>query len=309
MSELEVVHPGVLSQVQDLGRFGVARAGLSQGGAMDLNAFCWGNHLLGNPIGAPQVELTLGRSVFMAHRDMLCVLTGADMHGRIGDRAIEPWQTFILRAGQQLSLGYARHGLRAYLAVEGGFEIEPVLGSCATVTRNQLGGLADGEPLQAGDRLAVGDGHGQKAGRSVPWRYIPDYSQPLKLRVIESYQQTLFTDEEKQSFYGGEYRVSQASDRMGCRLQGPEVSAEVGGIISEAIELGAIQFPANGQPIILLSDRQTLGGYPKLGCVARVDLPALAQAKPGDSIRFVKGDLTELRRQWCEFSRFFGLPF
>lgn len=311
MPELEVIRPGVQSLIQDLGRLGAAEQGLSQGGAVDLHAFCWANYLVGNHPNSPTIEITLGQAQFRATDDCLVVLTGADMRPTLAGKPVSGWHSFLMKKGQSLKLGIARHGLRAYLAVRGGFEVPHLLGSCSAVPRNHLGGLANGKPLMVNDRLVINH-HDvipieALEGRQAAARFVPDYSLPITLRVIESYQEGMFQPAEKNRFYTSYYTVSQDVDRMGYRLSGPAVQADVDGIVSEGIALGAIQFPPNGQPIVLLNDRQTLGGYPKLGCVARVDLPRLAQAKPGDRVAFRRGDLATLTEEWQRFSQFFGL--
>lgn len=311
MAALEVLHPGMLTLIQDTGRLGVAELGLSQGGPVDLHAYCWANYLVGNAMDCPQLEVTLGQASFQAQATLVCAITGADMAVTVDGEPLGFWQSFILRKGQVLKFGYARSGLRAYLAVKGGIDLPQVLGSASAVPRNQLGGIRAGDPLAQGDVLPVASGEVNcqtfKPKQAAP-RYIPDYTIPVRLRVMESYQCDQFSDETKQRFYSSDYQVSQQSDRMGCRLEGPEVQADIDGIISEAIAYGAIQIPPNGQPIILLNDRQTLGGYPKLGCIARMDMPRLAQARPGTAVQFERGDWAVLRKAWQDFSQFFGLP-
>ncbi|MGF1727000.1 biotin-dependent carboxyltransferase family protein [Photobacterium nomapromontoriensis] len=311
MPELEVIHPGMQCLIQDIGRYGAAEQGLSQGGAVDLHAHCWANYLVGNDPNSPTIEITLGQAQFRATDDCLVVLTGADMHPTLAGTPVPNWHSFVMNKGECLKLGIARHGLRAYLAVRGGFDVPSVLGSCSAVLRNKIGGLVPGLPLTHNDRIIINHHEviplDELEGRQAAARFVPDYSLPITLRVIESYQKAMFQSVEKKRFYTSNYTVSQDVDRMGYRLVGPAVSADVDGIISEGIALGAIQFPPNGQPIVLLNDRQTLGGYPKLGCVARVDLPRLAQARPGDVVEFRCGDLAVLTEEWQRFSRFFGL--
>lgn len=319
MATLEVVRAGMLTLLQDIGRLGVAQQGLSQGGAVDLHAYCWANYLLGNEMACSQLEITLGQASFRADSDLFCAITGADLGATLDDQPVAPWQSFHVQKGQILAFGYPKAGLRAYLAVSGGFQIPPVLGSVSAVVRNKMGGLQSGRPLEVGDELSVASmetlqqaqqqGGARQSGQSIPPRFIPDYNASLQLRVIESYQHALFSPQEKVRFYQSSYKLTQYSDRMGCRLEGPAVATQLDGIVSEGIAYGAIQIPINGQPIILLNDRQTLGGYPKLGCVARVDMPKLAQAMPGKEVQFLKGDLGLLVEEWQQFSRFFGLPF
>lgn len=310
MASLEIIHPGMLTLLQDVGRLGVGEQGLSQGGAVDLHAYCWANYLVGNAMDCAQLEITLGQACLKAQGDMICALTGADMGVTLDGKPIALWQSFLVKDGQEIKFAYPRSGLRAYLAVKGGFNVPAVFGSVSTVVRNQLGGLQAGRALQKEDSLFVESTveTDNFEPRLAPSRYIPDYSAPIYLRVIESYQCNRFSAESKQQFYQGVYTVTQQTDRMGCRLEGPAVAGDIGGIISEAIAYGAIQIPPNGQPIVLLNDRQTLGGYPKLGCIARVDMPRLAQAMPGAAVRFSIGDLELLQQEWQDFSLFFGLP-
>ena len=311
MASLEIIHPGMLTLLQDVGRLGVGDQGLSQGGAVDLHAYCWANYLVGNGMDCPQLEITLGQACFKARGDLICALTGADMGATLDGEPLAFWQSFLVRDGQEIKFSYSRSGLRAYLAVKGGFKASKVLGSVSTVMRNDMGGIESGRALEKSDRLEVAsisiaeqDFDFQQASA----RFIPDYAAPIQLRVIESYQCDYFSAESKQQFYQDVYKVTQQTDRMGCRLEGPAVGGEIDGIISEAIAYGSIQIPPNGQPIVLLNDCQTLGGYPKLGCIARVDMPSLAQAMPGKEVRFVAGNLEELRQEWQDFSLFFGLP-
>lgn len=315
MPRLEVIQPGALSLLQDLGRRGFGHLGVSQGGPVDLYAHCWANRLVGNPSTAATLEITLGQANFRAADDLALALAGADMSATIDGKKFPAWQAVLLRKGQTLKLEFASSGLRAYLAVSGGFRAPPVFGSVATVVRNRLGGLArdgaafgNGTPLRAGDLLEAATApSATTAFHSTPTRFIPDYRQAIDLGLIESSQADSFGDDEKAKLYGSEYAIGNQSDRMGCRLVGPPVKSQLNGIISEGIALGAVQIPADGQPIVLLNDRQTLGGYPKIGGVARLDLPRLAQAKPGDKVRFHRADLVEQRQKWGEFARFFGV--
>ena len=311
MSSLEIIHPGMLTLLQDVGRLGVGDQGLSQGGAVDLHAYCWANYLVGNEMDCPQLEITLGQACFKAHGDLICALTGADMGATLGGEPIALWQSFLMKDGQVIKFASPRSGLRAYLAVKGGFKASKVFGSVSTVMRNDMGGIESGRALQKMDMIeveSISEAGRDFEPRQVSVRFIPDYAAPIQLRVIESYQCDHFSSESKRQFYQGAYKVTQQTDRMGCRLQGPAVGGEIGGIISEAIAYGAIQIPPNGQPIILFNDRQTLGGYPKLGCIARIDMPRLAQAMPGKEVCFVAGNLEELQQEWLDFSLFFGLP-
>lgn len=314
MAAMEVIRPGMLTLIQDLGRYGAGGQGLSQGGAVDLHAYCWANYLLANKPNSAMLEITLGQAEFQVLHDSQIAVTGADMQPTLDGSPLPMWQSVTVKKGQRLVFGFARTGLRAYLAIQGGLDVPLIMGSASAVPRNQLGGFHQGQGLEKGDILSAKQvsadtlhiQHEQAITRQTSARFIPDYSTPIQLRVIESYQHERFPEREKQRFYAGRYTVSQETDRMGCRLSGDPVHAEIEGIVSEGIALGAIQIPPNGQPIVLLNDRQTLGGYPKLGCVARVDLPRLAQARPGTEVAFKRATLAEVIDQWLRFSRFFG---
>jgi allophanate hydrolase len=301
----------MLSLIQDLGRYGVARHGLSAGGPADLHAHCWANQLLDNPSNASVLEITMGNASFLALDDILMSLTGADTNPHVDGEPMATWRSFLLRKGQTLKLGYAKTGFRCYLAVAGGFDTPKVFGSSATVVRNQLGGVGDepGRALQKGDLLPASRSYtnGDKPFNWVPRLFIPKYSDEVSLSVIESYQSHLFSRQSKRTFYANRYQISDKSDRMGIRLQGEPVQMDLSGVISEGITYGSIQFPSNGQPIILLNDRQTLGGYPKIGCVSRMSLMKLAQARPGSTIHFYRGDIELETKAYGEFMRFFSL--
>jgi len=315
MSKLEVIQPGMLSLIQDVGRFGVAQLGLSQGGPVDLHAYCWANHLLANAMHCPVLEITLGQASFTAREDTMVALTGADMLATLDGIAQKNWRSFAIKKGQTLKLSFAQTGLRAYLAIAGGFAAQKIFGSSATVVRNKLGGLAKddgsiakGNKIAAGQLLTAASVSQQRAVcLSVPKHFIPDYGDTIHIGVLPSYQFERFPQIERERFFESSFAVSPQCDRMGVRLTGAEIKCDTAGIISEGIALGAIQIPPDGQPIILLNDRQTLGGYPKIGCVSRLDLPKIAQVRAGSTIHFYTADFEEKSSQWCEFSRFFSL--
>lgn len=298
---LTVLRAGVYTTIQDLGRFGYAHYGLSQGGAMDIHAHCWANKLVDNPVIKPTVEVTIGLASFRAESDIMLAITGADMQAELDGERLGNWRSFPMSRGQILKLNPARQGMRAYLGIKEGIQSPPVLGSGSTVIRNGIGSvISDGERLPVRGAKSVKIAH-------VPPRYLAQYPDTILLRVIESYQAADFSSGAMKDFYGSEYRLSQDCDRMGARLEGEPVVGPSKELISEGIALGAIQIPPDGQPIILLNDRQTLGGYPKLGCIARVDLPKLAQARPGTRIRFAPVLLDQAQQEWGEFCDYFSL--
>tara|TARA_B110000503_G_scaffold70416_1_gene109565 strand:- start:2247 stop:4019 length:1773 start_codon:yes stop_codon:yes gene_type:complete len=287
---LRVVQSGVHSLIQDEGRFGNHHIGLTVGGPLDRHSFRWANKLCSNPINTPVIEVTIGGLVLESTVDTYFALTGALVDLSINKVPVDCWAVNRIKPGDRIELGYAKIGIRCYLAVTGGFDIETTFGSCSTVTRESVGGLAgDGSPLSNGDLIPCGE------TLLHPPLFTPVQAQPqhlirapesTRLRMLLGYQQDCFTEQQKKQFFHGQYRISERNDRMGFRLLGPEIKPSIGGILSEGICQGAIQVPPDGQPIILLNDRQTIGGYPKLGSVLSLDLDKLAQLGPEAIVYF-----------------------
>ncbi|GAB2650237.1 5-oxoprolinase subunit C family protein [Vibrio panuliri] len=307
-AELKVLKPGPLSLIQDLGRFGHAHTGITQGGPLDEYAYSWANYLLGNKVNLPCIEITLGQTQFEVGAKSAFSICGANLNATLDDIPITNWSSFIAKQGQVIRFSLAKNGLRAYLGVLGGFDVPLAHGSCSTVQRDQLGGLVGGNALKQGDRIRY---HSLLANqyfekKQLSFRYQPDYDLPITLRVVEGYQKNVLPKHVVEWFYHTEFEVSKNIDRMGYRLQGSSIDMPTIEMRSEGIALGAIQLPPDGQPIVLLNDRQTIGGYPKIGCVSRIDLPRLAQAKPGQKVRFVKGHLDELQSDWVMWANYFG---
>lgn len=310
MDALEVISSGPLLLIQDLGRTGVGHLGFSQGGPVDLHAFCWANRLLGNAPNAAILEITMGQVAFKACCDVMLALTGANMPATIDGVSIGHWQSFLIKKGQTLRLGYAREGLRAYLAIASGIIAPKIYGSCATVIRNHIGGLADaqGQALKKGSIIAMHKPYVYThQPKWVPFRFRPNYSEELDIGIFETYQHNLFSPEQKSLFYSTSYTVSDKLDRMGVRLEGDAIHPICDGIISEGVAPGSIQFPSNGQPIILSVDRQTLGGYPKIGCVSKIGLMRLSQARPGSKLHFYQADVAEESEKYSQFVQFFNI--
>lgn len=289
----EVLDGGMLALLQDPGRYGYQHIGVTTGGPMDEHAFRWANRLLDNPPEAAQIEINIGKLGLLAHEDTCIALTGADLGARINGKEAAPWQTYHIQRGDRIEFGMPVAGLRAYLAVAGGFKPAIKLGSCATVVREGLGGLdGRGQKLAKDDCIGFDRCH-QKTMTSLPAGEIPDYNQDLQVGVIPSYQYAHFSPGERMKFFTGSYEVSQRIDRMGYRLTGEHIASELDGIISEGIAYGAIQVPSDGQPIVLMKDRQTIGGYPKIGCLSALDAGLLAQRGPGSSVSFFLSDVAE----------------
>ncbi len=284
---LRVIKAGVFSVIEDLGRFGVQRLGMTTGGPLDDVAFRWANRLCANANNAAALEVCIGGLELEAAVDTVIAVTGAPLPLSINGVECEHWRSHRLRRGDRLSLGYTGLGCRAYLAVRGGLTVTPHFGSCATVVREQMGGL-NGGPLCIGDVLPCSDVGGLAAEQvlAVPEAVRPRYGNRARLRVIPAYQRRQFSREQRRLFYSSDYRVSEQCDRMGYRLSGPAIKPQCQAMLSEGIARGAIQLPADGQPIVLLNDRQTIGGYPKIGSLLSLDVAKLAQLTAGASVSF-----------------------
>lgn len=279
-----VIQPGLLSLLQDAGRYGMHTIGLTSGGPLDPGAFRLCNRLLQNPTDATAIEISFGGLELEAGCDTCICVTGAALPFSINGEERERYAVVAIRAGDRIQLGYAQHGCRAYLGVAGGFKVAASFGSTATVTREGIGGL-DGGKLQAGDELPCEPGLDRKR-LLLPAERHPHYHDTVTVRVIPGYQQASFSRMEQRRFFSHAYRVSDRSDRMGYRMEGPAIRCDIEGILSEGICLGAIQVPADGQPIVLMNDRQTIGGYPKIGAALSLDLAQLAQLPPGGTVYF-----------------------
>ena len=298
MNSLTILQSAPRMQLQDLGRFGYAHTGLSQGGPIDLHAHCWANRLLENKPHATTLEISYGNCLFKANSNCSIAITGAEMNAQIDGVALQNWSTHFIRKGQILQLHYATKGIHAYLAIQQGFQTPPVLGSSATVIRNQIGSL-----LKENSNLEfIHHATPEKTSKRIPAQYIPDYDIAKNIRVILPIDQDADLSEK---LIKNQFTISQKSDRMGINLIAAQPLPSQPGIISEGISLGAIQLPPSGNPIILLNDRQTQGGYKKIGAIARVDLPLLVQTRPGTSITLGPISRDQAAQEWTEFTQFF----
>lgn len=285
---LLVTNAGVLSLVQDGGRFGAFNLGLTNGGPADSLAFYWANRMCGNDLNTTTIEISLGGLALTAQVDCVIAITGAPMPLFINDKPELLWHSHFVKAGDTISLGFSPQGVRCYLAVAGGFVITPSFGSTATVCRESVGGL-NGDKLKVNDVLpclTLADLASKPQKLKLPIDEQPEYSNEVLLHTVLGYQKEHFSRIEKRLLFSNEYQVSQHWDRMGYRLQGRAIKADITGILSEGICYGAVQVPADGQPIVLLNDRQTIGGYPKIGSVISQDCAKLSQLRQGDKVRF-----------------------
>lgn len=296
---LLIERSGALASLQDGGRFGVRHLGVTQGGAADWVSQAWANWLLGNPLQAATVEITLGSFVLLAESDGCLALCGADLGATLDGQPLAPGRSFSIRKGQRLSVAQPRQGVRAYLAAPGGFMAPQLLGSCATVRREGLGGLhGDGRPLAPGDRLSWSAAPPQP--RAMNASHALALSMPDALSVIVGAQIGDFGGQSLFDAFNCVWTVDQRADRMGVRLLGPALRSSRQSMISEGVPLGAIQVPPDGQPIVLLNDRQTIGGYPRLGALTPLAVAQLAQCMPGTTLRLRPITLECAQRQQRE---------
>lgn len=281
------INPGFFSTIQDGGRWGYQAYGMPVAGAMDRYAYQVANLLVGNKANAASIEMTILGASFKFDESQLIALCGADMQAKLDGVSVKNWSAFVVQKGSELKLEYAVTGCRAYLAVRGGIDVPSVLGSRSTYTRAKVGGL-EGRALCQGDVLNVGNDIGAEVhAGNLQVDYVPQYEQSITLRILLGPQDDMFTAEAIETLLKSEYVITDEADRMGYRLVGPKIThLDKADIVSDALPFGAIQVPAHGMPIIMMADRQTTGGYAKIGAVIGPDLSKLAQAKPGDEVCF-----------------------
>lgn len=286
---LSIIAPGLHTTVQDLGRFGYQALGVPVAGALDRTSLRLANALVGNPPEVAALEVLLnGPTVEVLAESARVAVAGADaeivFEGE-PPRSLPPWQSVRLRYGERLRIGSLGDSACCYLAIEGGFALPSVLDSLSTFARSRIGGH-DGRILRAGDALplvldVVEDR--EEVRLATP----PVLRPPERFRVVLGPQREYFSEDSIAAFLHGPYRVTHKADRMGLRLEGPKLAHALGyNIVSDGIATGSIQVPGSGQPIILLADHQTTGGYPKIGTLISADLPAAGRLRPGDALRF-----------------------
>jgi antagonist of KipI len=309
---LRIAKPGLLTTVQDGGRWGLQHLGVVPGGAMDRVALALANALVGNRAGEAALEVTLLGPQIAFEEDVLVALSGAEFDASVGDAEMPRDRPVFLPAGSEIALRRAVRGTRACLAVAGGIALEPLLGSRSTYLPARFGGL-EGRALRAGDVLALAPDAAHIAAeryekvskrassrggvRSVRWSApaltLPEH-EPIALHAMPGRHHDEFDADSRRAFFDAQWRVSPDSNRMGFRLAGPVLARPRGGeILSEPTCLGTVQVPANGAPIVLMVDHQTTGGYPKIAEVAGADVPRLAQLAPGATLRFAQCTLAE----------------
>lgn len=322
---IDVLRAGVLSSVQDLGRAGYRHLGVAQAGALDTLALDVGNRLVGNTPQAAAIEVTVGPVALRFARATRIAITGAQFGATLDGEPVHTWWSLPVRAGQELVLQGPARGMRGYVCVRGGIDVVPVLGSRSTDLAARFGGLG-GRKLRDGDRLPIGHCEPAQAkattddapafGVKAPqWcRFAQAAHEPQRrgkhaagaergevIRVLRGPEYDLFSEAARSALWSDEWRVTPNSNRMGYRLEGTALEREQASeLLSHAVLPGTIQVPGNGQPIVLMSDAQTTGGYPRIGVVIAADLWKLAQVRLGTAVRFVRTTREEARHALIE---------
>lgn len=293
ISAFEVSKPGIHSLIQDLGRFGYQHLGITPGGPADLHAYLWANKILGNHSNMASIEIHYGLVTLTALVDTQIAICGAEFGVTINDKPAFNWQTHHVNSGDVIQYRSAKTGKCGYLAILGGLQTETDYQSRSTVIRDELS-PATSTPLYQSQLLPasisslkyVKTATDLPAEVMVPRHYIPNYSAPLTLGLLPCYQWSLLTSKQQHQLLSNKYQISTQANRMGYQLVGDMITDLPTALTSEGVALGSVQLPANGQPIILLQDRQTIGGYPKAGVISAIDCSQLSQRQQGAEITF-----------------------
>lgn len=312
--DVEVLHAGMFTTVQDLGRSHYQQYGVPVGGAMDQSALRMINMLVGNEENEAALEMTIMGPKLLIKKTTLLAIGGADMEPLLNGERIPLWRPILAEEGSMLCFGKVKSGCRTYVTFAGGIHIDRTMGSKSTYIRAAIGGI-EGRMLKKGDYFQIGV-QPEMANRFIQdlqkderiktkWAIsnsvLPKYKKHPKLRVIADFEYDQFTEESKKAFFTKEYKVSNYADRMGYRVEGEILNRAIEKeILSSSVTFGTIQVPNGGQPIILMADRQTTGGYPRMGNIISVDLPLIAQLKPGDYVSFENITLEEAEQLYIE---------
>ena len=301
---IKILNPGLLTSIQDLGRVGYQKFGISPSGALDQTALKIANLLVNNPMGEAALEMTLMGAVIEFTASNVIAVTGGNFIPTLNDSPVPLYAAISVKAGDTLAFGVAKSGCRCYIAFSGGLDVPVVMGSKSTNLKCKIGGY-QGRQLKLGDEVPFTAPVDTLPG--IFQRTVPYYKREEKicnLRVVLGLQTEYFTEKGMQTFLGEEYTVTNRSDRMGCNLEGPVIEYQSkADIISDGIPFGGIQIPNGGKPIIMLSDRQTTGGYAKIGTVISVDIPLFVQRKMGDKIRFKEISIEQAQKLVADEAR------
>ncbi len=307
MDNIKVLKAGFFTTVQDAGRIGYQKFGMPVAGVMDSFSYRVANCLVGNDEKEAVLEAAFLGPDLEFQEGMVVAITGADMRPRLNGKEIPMWESFKAAKGDKLSLGGIVKGLRTYIAFGGEICVEEVNNSKSTFVKSGIGGYK-GRKLMDNDYLEIKISAAAVPCRRMEQKYIPEYKPKNKIRVVLGPQDDYFTEEGINLFFSPSgYKITKGADRMGYRLEGEAIShKDKADIISDGATFGAVQVPANGQPIILMADRQTTGGYTKIAAVISTDLPVLAQMSPGNEVVFEKVTLKEAHSIYREYERKFA---
>ena len=308
MSALVVESPGLLTTVQDLGREGYGPQGISPSGAADAMALRLGNLLVGNEENTAALEMTLMGGRFAFPEGAVIAVTGADFGATLDGKPAGLWTAHAVLPGMKLSLGATRNYARCYLSITGGIQVPRFLGSASTHMMSGLGGF-QGRALRPGDVLEIGAPTKTLRRRRIAAKVLEEWKPGKTLRVTGGPQANWISEEARRAFFQHTFLVSEESDRLGLRLEGPTLAAKSSGeMITEGVTLGAIQVTPSGQAIILFVEQQTSGGYPKIANIIGADMHSVGQLRPRDEVRFEAVSLASARALWIEQQRLLGSP-
>jgi len=298
-----VLKPGMFTSVQDTGRYHYLRYGVPISGAMDLFSLAAANVVVGNSRNDACVETTLiGPELQALARTQLAV-TGGEASPRVNGDEVPMWETLEICEGDVVSFGRMERGCRSYLSIRGGIDAPVVLGSRSTFARGGFGGI-EGRRLKSGDMIEGFDIGLLDVGYSTPEGLRPQLTGKYEAHVVLGPQAGMFTERGMSTFFSNPYRVTLEADRMGYRLDGPLIEHRGrADIVSDALLPGAVQVPKDGKPIVIMRDAQTTGGYPKIGVVATPDVSLLGQARPNDTVEFVKVTVQQAEERAREHCR------
>lgn len=305
---IDVLNPGFFTLIQDAGRFGFQEYGMPVSGALDLDSYRMANWLVGNGLNESVLETTMTGPVLKFHKKTSIGITGANMQPMIDGMSVDMNKTLQVNLGSVLSFGKLKSGFRSYISFAGGINVPLEMGSSSTYTYAKIGGIK-GESLAKGDKLFLKDNPISKYAE-IPLEYQSKYYELLSVRFIEGPEFYLLGKKEQEKMCANEFVIGSQSNRMGYRLENVGInSPESFEMLSSGIVKGTIQLPPNGDAILLLSDAQTTGGYPRIGNVIQADLSLLGQQKPGDKIRFRKVELEEANSIAYNKEKFLGKLF
>lgn len=298
---IRILNGGFLTTVQDMGRYGSQETGMAVSGVMDTRAAALADILVGNDENEAVLEVTMMGPIMEFTEDELIAVTGGDLGAKVDGNPLPRYEAVLIKAGQTVSFGGMYGGSRAYVAFAGGLDVPVVMGSRSTNLKAKIGGI-EGRKLGAGDEIGFRSPKTWLPNMAARKLLLPELSsREHTLRVVMGPQDDCFTEEGISTFLGSAYTISNEYDRMGCRMEGPVIAHKNGGdIITDGISFGAVQVPSHGNPIVMMADHQTTGGYTKIANVISVDLPVLAQCMPGMKIHFEKVTVDEAQALYCK---------